>query len=258
MTNTGRFAWYELLTSDPKGAIAFYTEVLGWKTELFAGSDYTMWVADQGPLGGVTQLPAQAVQMGASPYWQANVEVENLDAALALVTKLGGRIIHSEDVPSIGRFAVIADPQGAVLALFTPASAMAAHDTQKHGEFSWAELYTTDHVAALEFYRQIVGWQKLDEFDMGPMGKYFLWGREGNQLGGMMTMPAGMTTPDGKPLPPGWMYYVTTSDFDAAFERAKAHGAKVLNGPMEVPGKQRIVQLLDPQGAAFALVTPRP
>jgi predicted enzyme related to lactoylglutathione lyase len=167
-------------------------------------------------------------------------------------------VIHAEDVPTVGRFAVIADPQGAVIALFTPASSMASHDTQKQGEFSWAELYTTDHVAALDFYRQIVGWQKLDEFDMGPMGKYFLWGREGNQLGGMMTMPGGMTTPDGKPLPPGWMYYVTVTDFDAAFERAKAHGAKVINGPMEVPGKQRIVQLIDPQGAAFALVTPRP
>ncbi|MEO6774817.1 MAG: VOC family protein [Kofleriaceae bacterium] len=258
MTNTGRFAWYELLTTDPRGAIAFYTDVLGWKTEPFAGGDYTMWVASQGPLGGVTQLPDAAKQMGAPPYWQANVEVENLDAALAKVKELGGKVIHVEDVPTVGRFAVIADPQGAVIALFTPASAMTAHDTQQHGEFSWHELYTTDHVAAIEFYRQIVGWQKLDEFDMGPMGKYFLWGRDGDQLGGMMTMPPGMTTPDGKPLPPSWMYYVTTTDFDAAFERAKARGAKVLNGPMEVPGKQRIVQLLDPQGAAFALVTPRP
>lgn len=259
MTTTGRFAWYELLTTDPKGAIAFYSDVLGWKTQPFEGSDYTMWVASQGPLGGVTALPEQAKQMGASPYWQANVEVEDLDAAMAKVKELGGRIIHAEDVPTVGRFAVIADPQGAVIALFTPANPMAAHDTNQQGEFSWAELYTTDHVAALAFYNQVVGWQKLDEFDMGPMGKYFLWGRDpSNQLGGMMTMPKGMTTPDGKPLPPGWMYYATATDFDAALERAKAHGAKVLNGPMEVPGGQRVVQLMDPQGAAFALVTPRP
>lgn len=108
----------------------------------------------------------------------------------------------------------------------------------------------------MELYKQICGWEKLDQFDMGPMGTYWLWGRDGTQLGGMMTMPPGMTAPDGKPLPPSWLYYVTATDFDAAFERAKAKGARVLNGPMEVPGGQRIVQLLDPQGAAFALVTP--
>ncbi|WP_395844225.1 VOC family protein [Cystobacter fuscus] len=53
-----------------------------------------------------------------------------------------------------------------------------------------------------------------------------------------------------------WMYYVTVEDLDAALARATAKGARVLNGPMEVPGGQRIVQLMDPQGAAFALTTP--
>ena len=45
-------------------------------------------------------------------------------------------------------------------------------------------------------------------------------------------------------------------ELGAALARAKERGARVLNGPMEVPGGQRIVQLMDPQGAAFALVTP--
>lgn len=257
MSNTGRLVWYELLTSDPKGAIAFYTEVIGWKTQAWEQSpDYTMWVGSQGPLGGVTPLPEQAKQMGAPPYWQANVQVANLDETLAKVKALGGNVYHVEDVPTVGRLAVIADPQGAVLALFQPTQEMAERDVAKHGEFSWHELYTTNHAAAFDFYRQIAGWEKLGEFDMGPMGTYLLWGRGGKQLGGMMTITKEMKTPDGKPVPPSWMYYVTTSDFDAALERAKAKGARVLNGPMEVPGGQLIVQLMDPQGAAFALVTP--
>lgn len=81
-------------------------------------------------------------------------------------------------------------------------------------------------------------------------------GRNGQQLGGMMTKPKDMKTPDGREVPPSWMFYVTTDELDAALERAKTGGARVLNGPMEVPGGQRIVQLMDPQGAAFALVTP--
>lgn len=254
--NTGRLVWYELLTSDPKAAIAFYTEVCGWKTQPFETGDYTMWVGSQGPLGGVTPMPEPAKAMGAPPYWQANVQVENVDATVAKVKELGGKVYVTEDVPTVGRFAVIADPQGAVIAVFTPLRDMQAHDVTKQGEFSWHELYTTDHEAAFRFYNQIAGWEKLGEFDMGPMGTYWLWGRDGKQLGGMMTKPKDMKTPDGREVPPAWMFYVTTTDLDAALARAKASGATVLNGPMDVPGGQRIVQLMDPQGAAFALVTP--
>lgn len=256
MTNTGRFVWYELLTTDPEQAIAFYSEVVGWKTQPFGAGDYTMWVGSQGPLGGVTVMPDAAKQMGASPYWQANVEVANVDETIAKVKQLGGQVYHVEDVPDVGRFAVIADPQGAVIAVFTAARDMQSHDIARSGEFSWHELYTTDHEAAFGFYHQIAGWERLGEFDMGPMGKYLLWGRDGKQLGGMMTKPKDMKTPDGREVPPSWMFYITVEDFDAALARAKAKDARVLNGPMEVPGGQRIVQLMDPQGAAFALVTP--
>jgi predicted enzyme related to lactoylglutathione lyase len=256
MANSGDLVWYELLTSDPKAAIAFYTEVVGWKPEAWGTAEYTMWTAAQGPLGGVTLLPEMAKKMGAPPYWQANISVDDLDATLDKVKQLGGKIYVTEDVPEVGRLAVIADPQGAVIALVEPKTPMAAHDRTKPGEFSWHELYTTDHEAAFAFYQQIAGWERLGEFDMGPMGKYLLWGRGGQQLGGMMTKPQGMKAPDGREVPTAWMFYVTTADLDAALARATAGGARVLNGPMPVPGGQRIVQLLDPQGAVFALVTP--
>jgi len=104
-------------------------------------------------------------------------------------------------------------------------------------------------------HQELFGWERIGEVEMGARGKYLVWGRGGKQLGGMLTMPSGMKTPDGHTVPPSWMYYVTSPDFDAALERAKKRNARVLNGPMEVPGGQRIVQLLDPQGAAFALAT---
>jgi len=255
-TNHGALVWYELLTTDPTGAIAFYADVVGWTTRRWDTGDYTMWVGAHGPLGGVTQLPEAARQIGAPSYWQANIQVADLDASLALVQELGGKVHHQEDVPTIGRLAVIADPQGAVIALYQPEQEMAPHDLTTDGEISWHELYTSDHEAAFGFYQAIAGWERLGSFDMGPMGTYLLWGLGGQQLGGMMTTPAGMKTPDGHDVPPSWMYYVTCADLDGGLERAKARGAKVLNGPMEVPGGGRIVQLLDPQGAAFALSTP--
>jgi predicted enzyme related to lactoylglutathione lyase len=256
--NAGRLVWYELLTTDPKEAMAFYSEVVGWKTEAWGPGNYTMWVGSQGPLGGVMMLPDNSKKMGAPPHWMVHIQVGNVDATVAKVKELGGQVFVTEDIPTVGRFAIIADPQGAVISLFTPTNDMAPHDIAKHGEFSWNELYTTDHEAAFKFYQTIAGWERLGELDMGAMGTYLLWGRGGKQLGGMMTKPKDMKTPDGRDVPPSWMFYVTTDDLDAALERAKTRGARVLNGPMEVPGGQRIVQLMDPQGAAFALVTPPP
>src|SRR5262245_42709699 len=113
-TNTGRFVWYELLTTDPKAAIDFYTNVVGWTTQPFGeGGDSARWAGSQGPLGGVTLLAAPAKEMGAPPYWQANVQVANVDETVAKIKELGGKVYVAEDIPTVGRFAVIADPQGA-------------------------------------------------------------------------------------------------------------------------------------------------
>jgi predicted enzyme related to lactoylglutathione lyase len=82
---------------------------------------------------------------------------------------------------------------------------------------------------------------------MGAMGKYLIFGIGDKDLGGMFTKPKEM------PAPSHWLYYVTVTDIDAAIAKAKAKGAKLLNGPMEVPGGARVAQLDDPQDAGFGL-----
>jgi predicted enzyme related to lactoylglutathione lyase len=243
----GQFVWYEDMTKDPPGAITFYTDVVGWKTEPFPGSDYTMWVSKQGPLGGVMKEPGEVAKEGARASWMAHVQVDDVDAAAARARQLGGRICKEPtDIPTVGRFAVIADPQGAAIAVFKPAGEMTPHDVSKEGEFCWNELMTSDAAAAFRFYSDIFGWKVLEEMDMGPMGTYRIFGVGDRRLGGIMT------TPKGQPSPPAWLYYAETGDLDAALRRATRKGAKILNGPMDVPGG-RIAQLEDPQGAAFAL-----
>src|SRR5262249_11371898 len=124
--------------------------------------------------------------------------------------------------------------------------AMTAHDIEKEGEFCWNELMTTDSEAAFKFYAELLGWKVLQDMDMGPAGTYRIFGIGEKRLGGMMRIP------QGNPMPTAWTYYVETSNLDAALGRAKSKGVKVLNGPLDVPGG-RVVQLADPQGAAFAL-----
>jgi predicted enzyme related to lactoylglutathione lyase len=244
--NDGRFVWYEYLAKDTKAAIAFYTDVVGWKTEPFQGG-YTMWVGSQGPLGGVMEL-GEAAKMGLPPHWMAHVQVADVDATAARAKKLGGKV-HKEptDIPTVGRFAVLGDPQGASLSVFKPNEGMTLHDPSKEGEFCWNELLTSDSAAAFRFYSELFGWKIIEEMDMGPMGKYRIFGIGETRLGGAMT------TSKDSGIPPMWLYYAETGDLDAALKRATAKGAKVVNGPMDVPGGGRIAQLMDPQNAPFAL-----
>jgi predicted enzyme related to lactoylglutathione lyase len=85
---------------------------------------------------------------------------------------------------------------------------------------------------------------------MGPMGIYQIFSTSDRQGGGMMTKTA--QTPA-----PFWLYYFTVNAIDAAAGRVKAAGGQIVNGPMQVPGGQWIVQGLDPQGAMFAMVSPK-
>lgn len=249
--SNGSFVWYEHLTRDVEKAVAFYSEVLGWKTEAFGG-DYLMWVGSQGPLGGVSKLGDEAERAGTLPQWMASVHVDDLDATVAAARRLGARVVKEPTpIPTVGRFAIVADPQGVALKLFQAGGGpMTLHDPAKDGEFCWNELVTGDGEAAFRFYSALLGWKGLQDLDMGPNGIYRIFGIGAQRLGGIMTIPAGA------PMPPMWICYASTSDLEATLARATRAGARLLFGPMEVPGGGRIAQLTDPQGAVFALHQP--
>ena len=249
----GRFVWYDLMTKDKKAAQDFYTKVVGWGTQGFegGGQPYTMWTRGEQPIGGLMDQPAEAAKSGVPPHWLAYVGVPNVDDTCREAEKLGARIhVAPRDIPTVGRFAVIADPQGAVFAAFTPAPSSTPPRPEgppQVGEISWHELATTDQAAAFRFYNSLFGWEKDEAMDMGPVGVYQLFKRKGQQLGGMYNKPAEM------PFPPNWLLYARVPDVHKGAETVKSLGGKVLNGPMEVPGGGWIVQIMDPQGAMFAL-----
>jgi predicted enzyme related to lactoylglutathione lyase len=217
--------------------------------------DYTLFSAGETGVGGLQALPAEACADGAWPGWIGYVAVDDVDAAAARFQAEGGKVRRAPgDIPDVGRFAIVADPQGAVLALFKPAGdppparVPVAAGTAGHG--GWHELYAGDGPTAFEFYARQFGWTKADAMDMGPMGVYQLFAQGGVPIGGMMTKPAAMPAP-------AWQFYFNVDAADAALARVKAGGGEVLMGPQEVPGGSWIVQGRDPQGAAFALVAPK-
>lgn len=251
MSKHGHFCWYDLMTTDIAAAVAFYKPVMGWSVDDWQAKGGAMPYAhvqtDQGPLGGITLLPAEVKAMGVPPHWTGYVEVDDVDATAAKAVALGGKLYMAMDLPGTGRFATIADPDGAAIALFKPEKDEPLRDASRPGEFNWRELTTTDNQAAFAFYQALFGWQKQGEMDMGAMGTYLLYGMDGKSFGGMMNRPKEMPVS-------AWCYYVMVADLDAALAQATATGGKLQAGPMPVPGPARIVHLLDPQGAFFALV----
>lgn len=243
------FVWYELMTTDTGAAKAYYTKVVGWGAEPFPGMPYTIFKAGDAPTGGLMDLPEDARKMGVPPNWLGYIGVDDVDAATDKARRLGGRVhVEPRDIPEVGRFSVVTDPQTAAFALFKPATAPQNKPAEPGtpGRTGWHELYAEDWEKALAFYSEMFGWQKAEAMDMGPMGIYQLFSAGGPPIGGMFNKPPSVPAPC-------WLYYFNVADFDAATERLTSNGGKVLNGPMEVPGGAWIVQAMDPQGAMFAL-----
>jgi predicted enzyme related to lactoylglutathione lyase len=249
-TLLGRPLWYELLTTDMKAAEKFYKNVVGWTSAPFAGSPqpYTMFQrAGDVPVGGVMDTPEG---MNAPPFWAMYVGVPSLEDAVKHIKKLGGSELSPIiEVPNVGRMQMMKDPQGAAFYIYQPSrSDHQPEGPAEVGEASWHELMTTDAPAAMKFYNELFGWQPSETMDMGEMGKYHMFNRPHGMIGGMMNKPKEMAN-----VPPNWQIYFRVPDINAAAERIKANGGQILNGPMEVPGGDWIVNGMDPQGAAFAL-----
>lgn len=240
----GRFSWHELMTTDPDAARGFYHRIAGWTTSPWEDGEqpYEMWMNGETPIGGLIELPAPEVP----PCWMVYLSTPDLTATLEKVKSLGGSVLTEIGVPMVGRFAVIADPQGAVIAVIEPEGEAGGHDGPAVvGEFSWCDLATTELDAAWSFYAQVFGWQAADRMDMGPRGSYQMFNRGAHPLGGMLNAPEG--------TPVGWYYYVRVPDAHVAAETVKQLGGRVTAGPMQVPGGDFMAHCLDPQGVAFAV-----
>jgi uncharacterized protein len=253
----GQFLWHELLTADPAAGAGFYSKVLGWSAQPWEGNEeYTMLAHAKGPVGGARVVGKDALASKAGPNWLTYVGVPNIEAALGTVKDKGGQVIHP--VTGVGsdggRYAVIADPQGAVIGVYEPGAGMSGGSADAGaGPVVWHELTAEDPVAALQFYQDIFGWEVVGTHPMGgEVGTYYLFGKGTTQMGGAFVRAKHLA-----PSWPRWLVYLAVPSVTAAVEAAKAAGGQVLNGPHQVPGGNWIAQVVDSHGVPVALHGPK-
>jgi predicted enzyme related to lactoylglutathione lyase len=243
---TGRFIWHDLMTTNREVAAEFYRALFGWKLDEMKMGPFRLSLITVGDrrVGSVMQennLPHS--------HWVSHVAVDDVDAICRRVAEIGGRVcIGAGEVPQLGRFAMIEDPQGAVLwALKRPANRLPPPDTpDTHpapGSFVWDELLTSDPESAADFYRALLNWN-IEKIDMGPQ-PYWLVKQGARDFAGIMQQSGSDR--------PAWTAYVSVTDIDASTARAKELGATILLEPRDIPNVGRFSVIADPTGAALAL-----
>ncbi|HEY1856231.1 VOC family protein [Acidocella sp.] len=250
----GKFVWYELLTTDTAQAGKFYGTVIGWeaKDASIPGIPYTLLSIGDDSAAGLMEMPDALRSTGAKPVWLGYVGVDDVDKTASLAAEKGATVHKApEDIPNVGRFAVLADPQGALFALFKsrPGEPSGPPQLRSPGHGGWHELMAADAQAAFTFYSTLFGWTKAEAIDMGPMGTYQIFAHNGTAIGGMMACPPSQA-------PTGWTYYFNVRDIQDTLNRIKSASGTVQMGPQEVPGGSWIIQGIDPQGGRFAVVAP--
>ena len=252
----GMFSWTDLGTTDPAAAKKFYAEIFGWTfADMPMGESgiYTMCKRGEHAAAAITELNDVQKSFGAPPHWTCYFTVADIDAATAKVVPAGGKLVAGPfDVMDAGRMSVVDDPTGAGVALWQPKKHIGAGITSAHGAITWAELLTRDVEVARKTWTGIFGWG-TDSMPM-PNGVSYTIFKVGDVPScGMMPMPSQVPAQ----VPSHWLPYFQVDDCDATLKKTTDLGGKIVVPAIEAPTIGRFATLMDPQGAAFAVLQPK-
>lgn len=252
----GRFCWHDLMTTDPAAAREFYGALFGWRVEPMdlGGGTYHMLKAGERGLGGIVPLDPGD---GLPAHWMPYVAVDDIAAACAAATALGGQVCVPPTDLGFGVMAVITDPQGGALSFWQakdglgePAPVGTPH------VFGWNECLSSDATAGAAFYAGVFGWRpEAGEMTVaGATATYRVFWHGDDHSAGIMDLPPEAVAQGARTH---WLPYVNVADVDASARRAGELGATLLCPPTDIPDVGRFCVVADPQGASLALFADR-
>lgn len=256
----GLFSWTDIMTTDVAGAKEFYSGLFGWEAEDQFDPEgnyvYTMFRIDGADAAGLGAHTPEMLEQGVPPIWNSYVTVESVDDTVAAARAAGGSVVvEPMDVFESGRMAFLADPHGAVFAVWEARESRGGEIFNVHGALNWNELASPDMEASKQFYGEVLGW----DFEAFP-GDIPYWlivmhskvdgdgTRDDKYNGGIMPLA---NLPEG--TPPFWGVYFRVDDADAIAARAEELGGGVVMPPADTPAGP-IGVLRDPQGGTFTII----
>jgi predicted enzyme related to lactoylglutathione lyase len=245
----GAPTWIDLATSDVERAQQFYGKVFGWTFET-AGPEYGGYInAFSGghPVAGLMQSDPQ---WNSPDGWTTYLHTADIKATLAAAIAAGAitcvQPAEPMEVKDKGWMAMVTDPTGAFVGLWQP---IEHHGFEVFGEAGapvYHQLTTTDYAKALDFYRQVFGWQTDTVSDTDEF-RYSTASFGGDPLVGIMD---GSQILEGAPS--NWFFFLGSDDVDKTVALVKENGGSVVRDAEDTP-YGRLAAVADPTGAGFNL-----
>jgi predicted enzyme related to lactoylglutathione lyase len=243
----GMFCWADLATPDADAAKAFYTGLFGWTT-----------VDSPTPAGVYVLLMKNGERVAAlyenkevPPHWLNYINVESVDVTTKTAKDLGANVHAGPfEVGDVGRMSLLADPEGAMIALWEPRTSIGATVRDEANTLCWHELASRDSKAAAAFYSALVGWDAQRHEGGFAYTEVHAGGRA---VGGMYDI-----TPEMGPMPPNWIPYFMVDDCDETVATAISLRGGVMMPPKTVEKVGRFAVIRDPGGAMFSVITLEP
>lgn len=252
----GAANWTDLASPDVPASVRFYGSLFGWvglvapMPESEDGYVYTMFhqgdaaVAGLGPIMDANQPPA----------WSVYFATDDADATAAKVEASGGKVLAAPmEIAGQGRMAIFMDPTGAVFGVWQKEAFVGSGIKEEPYSMSWVELMTRDPDAATQFYASVFGWGS-QSFDMGGM-PYVVFRLGEKSAGGLAPMVGDRWPAE---IPSNWMVYFEVDDCDAIAAKVQDLGGSLSVPPTDVPDVGRFAVVIDPTGAAFAIIKSAP
>lgn len=244
----GRFVWHDLMTTDLPTAVKFYRSLFPeWSLQAIPTGGpvaYHSIRANGLDCGGICPIAADG---GIPSHWLGYVAVDDCAAAVRRTESAGGRcLVPMMSVPGVGKFAVVADPQGAILKPFEIEKNVSLPATPRSGQFAWDEVLAPDVSELRRFYESVFGWSSM-ETPIENTGVYSLF------KVGQDNVAGGISMPDDSDHPAYWLPYLYADDLDQRSAQAASLGAVTCVPPQDIPGIGRFAVHTDPTGSNFAL-----
>lgn len=242
----GEFLWCDLATFDVVDVLPDYADLFGWsfRSEEFAdGSVYYFASNRTDVTAGIYEMPQVYRDDGMHSFWMTYVGIADIVEGIDIAVAEGGRVLLGPASFGMGAsIAMIADPDGAILTLFSGSHLQHRPQKMSHGSHFWNELITRDMERSRDFYGKLFGWK----FEPGEAEhRLNIRNMAGSPTASMRQMP------DDSPadMTPHWAVSFAVGDIMDVQEASKKLG---LQTRLE-PGMDGTVRLMltDRHGASF-------